>query len=453
MGSANVDINLNTAASESALAGKWLRHWYRSPILLVLAWICGLAWTVHWSVFLYRQSPPAFMDLDVYRLGVQAWWHGQDMYGPLPRTIAGIYLPFIYPPFAAAIFSPLAALPWTPSAITMLLLSMLSLAGVIYLTARRLWPEGGRRAALLCTGVALPLALHTQPVSDTLWFGQINLVLMALVTVDCLVPHPKWPRGVLVGIAAAIKLTPAVFVLYFLLRKDYKATVTTVVSAVVATGLGFLISPIGSVRYWFGSSGGARSISGSTFYTNQTIDAALARLPGLAHEQTLLWLAGVVVVGVFAVIGIRRAHLLDSPVSAPLAMVLTGAFGLIASPTSWGHHWVYEVPAIMVMLAVAIRQRKILWLIAAAGTALVFWYAPFMHESGHGPSLLARAWYQIYSNGYTSLGILLLILFAIPAVFRFRSREATTVPSTAPTVSTAAPTAEAPGTESKVRPA
>jgi alpha-1,2-mannosyltransferase len=113
---------------------------------------------------------------------------------------------------------------------------------------------------------------------------------------------------------------------------------------------------------------------------------------------------------------------MDSPVGAPLAMVVTAAFGLVASPTSWGHHWVYAIPAILVMLAYAIRRRHIGYLIAAAASALVFFYAPFMHESGHGPGLLARIWYQIYSNGYTALAILLLLLFAAPAVVHWSRR-------------------------------
>jgi len=53
---------------------------------------------------------------------------------------------------------------------------------------------------------------------------------MALVALDCLVAKPKWPRGMLIGVAAAIKLTPAVFVLFFLLRRDYRSAVTAAVS-------------------------------------------------------------------------------------------------------------------------------------------------------------------------------------------------------------------------------
>ncbi|HEX3787043.1 MAG TPA: glycosyltransferase 87 family protein [Pseudonocardiaceae bacterium] len=389
----------------------------------------SLAVLVTSAVHLYTQSPPAFMDLNVYREGVQAWWHGKDMYGTLPITIAGIYLPFIYPPFAAVIFGPLAALPWAVAAITMLTISLVSLLVVIYLTVRHVWPAGGVRGAVLATAVLAALSMKLQPVWDTLWFGQVNLLLMLLVALDCLVARPKWPRGLLIGIAAAVKLTPAVFVLYFLLRKDYKAALTSAISGLAATLLGFVVNWSGSVEYWFGATGGARSVSGSTYYTNQTIDAFFARLDLAKHEQSVLWIAVTAVVFVFAVAAIRRAHALEN---APLAMALTGCFGLLASPTSWGHHWVYVVPGLIVMAAYAAKRlggggypaagryrTRVRWAAAFVFTALVFWYAPF-ELLPHANNLeLTWNWLQqIPGNSYTIVGIALLVIFGAPELSR-----------------------------------
>ena len=131
-------------------------------------------------------------------------------------------------------------------------MSVASVAVTLYVVARRVWPEGDRAGALSVASVALPVGLLLEPVLETFKFGQVNLVLMALVAVDCLVEHPRWPRGLLVGLAAAIKLTPAAFVLFFLLRRDRRAAVVTVVTAAAATGLGFAVDAASSARYWFG---------------------------------------------------------------------------------------------------------------------------------------------------------------------------------------------------------
>src|SRR5438270_12864203 len=94
-------------------SGQW---WRRYPVLYRNNWLLGatcllsLAVTAVVARHIYLLSPPAFMDLDVYRKGVQAWWHGGNMYGVLPPSIGGAVLPFIYPPFAAIVFAPLAAL-------------------------------------------------------------------------------------------------------------------------------------------------------------------------------------------------------------------------------------------------------------------------------------------------------------------------------------------------------
>ena len=183
------------------------------------------------------------IDLEVYRFGVQAWLAGGDMYGTLPETSDHITLPFIYPPFAAIVLLPLAVAPWLLAWSALLALSTAALGLTFFLVARRLWPSGGRGGALSVASIALPLALAVQPgkavdfsrpappipafalepVMQTIEFGQVNLLLMALVALDVLVVRTRWPRGLLIGIAAAIKLTPAAFVLYFLLRREYRA--------------------------------------------------------------------------------------------------------------------------------------------------------------------------------------------------------------------------------------
>jgi alpha-1,2-mannosyltransferase len=387
--------------------------WYRWKALLIAAWVTGATITAGWTAWVFVKAPHGFVDLAVYRFGIRAWWYGGDLYGRLPATVAG-HLPFVYPPVTALLLGPLAVPSWSRAVALMLVLSVAAIGVVEYVTVRRVWPAGGRRGAALATAVALPLALALEPVWDTLWYGQVNIVLMALVVLDCLTPAPRWPRGVLIGIAAAIKLTPAVFLLYFLLRKDFRSAARLALTAAALTVLGFVVNWSGSLKYWFGSSGGARSVSGSAFFTNQTIDGALARL-SLPHvEQTLLWLVLSALVLAFGAIGIRRAQRLGD---APLAMVVTAACGLIVSPTSWSNHWVYVVPALIVLAGYAVRGRHPGWILAVLLVALTFWSAPFLNlPNVHGAELHWTLLQQFPGNAFTVLGVVLLVAFAAPDV-------------------------------------
>ncbi len=365
------------------------------------------------------------IDLEVYRFGVQAWLNGGDMYGPLPSTSGHIALPFIYPPFAAMLMVPLAVVPWTVSWIALLAVSVLALGATLFVTALRLWPSGGRAGALSVTSVVLPLALFVtpgaainfdnppenlpfglEPVLQTIEFGQINLVLMALVALDILVARPKWPRGMLIGIAAAIKLTPAVFVLYFLLRRDYRAALVAAISGAVATLLGFLMAPTASLAFWLDNPSGG--VSGSPFFTNQTFQAVLVRMGFEGPTRTVLWfvLSLALLAVVFPVI--RRAP-------APLALIATAGFGLLVSPTSWSHHWVWVAPALLVAGVTAWRARSAVWTAATVLAAAIFVVAP--HRLGlprAGQSELGwTASQQIIGSTYVWFTVLVFLMLGL----------------------------------------
>lgn len=341
------------------------------------------------------------IDLEVYRIGVATWRAGGDLYGPLPPTVSGLALPFIYPPFAAMVLLPLEALPWTAAWIALYAASLLSVAVTLYVVARRVWPEGGRPGAVCLASAVLPPALLLEPVLETFRFGQVNLVLMALVAVDCLVARPRWPRGLLVGLAAAVKLTPAAFVLFFLLRGDRRAAAVTVGTAAAATGLGFAVDPASSARYWFG--GPAAGVSGSVFYTNQTIQAVLARAAVPPLPARAVWLVASLALLVLVVPVVRRS-------APPLALVTVAGFALLVSPTSWSHHWVWIAPALLVVGAEAVRRGSRGWAAAAAVLAAAFSVAPFRwlpHE--HDAELTWTAAQQVVGATYLIAGIAALV--------------------------------------------
>jgi alpha-1,2-mannosyltransferase len=355
-----------------------------------------------------------FIDLDVYRLGVRQWLGGGDIYGTLPPTHDGARLPFIYPPFAAIALSPIALIPWGLAKAVNFTLAIVALSVTLYLCIRRLYPAANPSTVLVVSGFALPIALWLEPVRETIGYGQINLILMMLVAADCLIERPRWPRGLLIGIAAAIKLTPAVFLLYFLLRRDARATVVTIAAGALATALGFAILPGESMRYWFGGFAGAAGVSGSPYANNQTVKAALARLSLPQPVETGLWLLIAAVVLVAAVVGIWRA--LDSS-NAVLAMAITGAAGLLLSPTSWSHHWVWIVPALLAMVVKSVRTRSTGWIVASGLTMTAFYVGVHnFFPKGDGRELVWSPAEQLLGDSYVLVTVVLLIIWVTPAV-------------------------------------
>lgn len=354
-----------------------------------------------------------FIDLDVYRLGVRQWLNGGDLYGTLPPTSVGVRLPFIYPPFAVIALSPLALVSWSVARMLTFGVSVAALAVTIYLSTRRLWPAPGPQGALVVSGFALPLTLWLEPVRETIEFGQVNLVLMMLVAADCLLERTRWPRGLLVGIAAAIKLTPAVFLLYFLIRRDIRAAAVTVVSGALATAIGFAVLPRESMRYWFSGFAGAASLAGSPYATNQTVKAALVRLSLPRPVESGLWLLLAVTVLVLAVVGVWRAV---SRSDAVLAMVIISAAGLLLSPISWSHHWVWIVPALLIMVTESVRTRSTHWIIATGVTMAVFYVGiPNFLPKRDGREFGWSLGEYLLGDSYVLLTLVLLIVWSVSA--------------------------------------
>ncbi len=372
----------------------------RRPARTLAIWLPILAATV---ALLLVHLGDYFLDLEVYRLGVRAWLSGGDLYGVLPPTSVGIVLQFIYPPFAAMLMVPLTVTGWSFAWITLFLLSLTSLVVTIYVFIRRLWPTAGVGAAVAASSIALPICLALEPVLETFRFGQINLILMALVAADCLVVRTRWPRGLLIGIAAAIKLTPAAFVLFLLLRRDHRATLVAVVTAALATGLGALVAPTQSMRYWGGGLAGASGVSGSPFFTNQTFQAVLTRAGVSGVERTAAWL--VLAAALLLLLGpaIRRAP-------APLALVATACLALLVSPTSWSHHWVWVAPALLVATASAWRARSVGWTWVSAVLAVTFVAAvhQFLPHAGE-VELTWSPIQQVVGASYVVVAVLLAV--------------------------------------------
>jgi alpha-1,2-mannosyltransferase len=352
---------------------------------------------------------PYRIDLGAYRAGGQTWLRGADLYGHVP-VIRGLPMPFTYPPFAAIVLAPLALLPMTAAG-TLLTLGSIALAAVVLrMFLRRL--AGPPSASLWAVGWLLPPILLLEPVRNTLAYGQINIVLMALVAVDCLAVAPRWPRGALTGLAAAVKLTPLAFVLFFLLRRDYRAAAVAGVSFAAATAAGFALAGHDSVRYWTAAVFQTGRIGNPATAANQCIQAVLARagldphtLPGVAA-----WLAISALVVMVACRGMRQALAASHDC---WALSLNAFAVLLISPMSWSHHWVWCAPALLTLAFLGRRHHHRLAVAVAACGLVLFAAAPqWWLGRFAGPELRWAAWQQAIGSSYVLFAALLLLLSA-----------------------------------------
>jgi alpha-1,2-mannosyltransferase len=356
------------------------------------------------------------MDLDVYRIGSQVWLHGGNLYGTIPRTSTGRELPFTYPPLAAALLSPLAVVPMVVAGTVLSVLSIALTGVVLRVFARSLSLTWGSRFGFWWL---LPLAVFLEPVRSTLGFGQIDVVLMALVSLDCLLPSLRGKRGILTGVAAAVKLTPAAFILFFLLRGDRRAAATSALSFGAFTAAGFALDWHGSVRYWTTDVFDTSRVGSPSFASNQSLQGVFARA-GLAPGTsggTAVWLALSAAVTIVAVIGMRRALALGVP---SWALTLNAFAALLISPVSWTHHWVWAVPGLLVLAVLARRRSWRAGIAACCGGFVIFMLSPPWLLPHDGNAALHWApWQQVAGDSYAIIAVIVLVLSArLPLVSR-----------------------------------
>jgi alpha-1,2-mannosyltransferase len=393
-----------------------------------------------WAGWRLLGHTPYRIDVDVYRMGGRAWLDSRPLYadGVMFHTRGGLDLPFTYPPLAAVMFAPFAwlPLPVASAAITLTTLLLLIASTVVVLTRLDVWPQTSltgepawMRRGWLAAAVVAPAVIYLEPIRSNFDFGQVNVVLMTLVIADCVPRKTPWPRGMLLGLAIALKLTPAVFLLYFLLRRDTRALLVTTASAVVATLAGFVFAWRDSWEYWTETVRNTDRIGTVTLNTNQNIAGALARLGLGEGERFVVW-----TLACFAVLGLtvwaaRRALKAHEPV---LALICVAMFGLVVSPVSWSHHWVWALPTVLVCAVVAYRQRHVvLGLVTLAGIGLMVWTPiPLMPEH---QETTASLWRQLAGGSYVWWALAVIVAAGtVSARSAVRSVSPRPLPASAP---------------------
>lgn len=348
-----------------------------------------------------------FLDLEVYRAGARTILAGYPLYATDPLIAGPQGLGFTYPPSAALAFVPLAVLPTTAAQALFFLSSLGCLGAVLWIVCKRLRPELDRLTTLTVVIAMVTLFEFIEPVRSTLSFGQVNLVLMAAVVFDTLTRARHWPRGMLIGIAMAIKLTPAVFLLFFLLRRDWRALATALASAAATVGAGWLILPADSAQYWLQTVRDTRRIGSSWFANNQSFNGMLTRLPLPEAWQSGLWIALSAVALLLAVRWMRRLLEAGQPVTAVL---VNAALVLLVSPISWNHHWVWIAPALLVAGNAVAEGARSPWLVGTVALAVVvFTVGPSERMPMMNDRELHWSWWQhVVGNSYPLLAFAVL---------------------------------------------
>lgn len=391
----------------------------RAPIVQILGWLCLLGATYP-QMYDKDYKLPQHFDVYVYWYALNNWFNGNSLYDWYALPDYKMY-PFTYPPFGAWALSPLTWFDYETAARLMIMAIALQTAVIVALVGRSLgWSWGS--AFAIAPWAAILVQQCLEPFNQSVSFAQVNTAMMALVMIDVAAP-PSWKgRGVASGLAAAIKLTPAIAVLIFLLRRQWRSAITMVATSLAVTLLSWVISPGESARFFFDAMWDPQRAGDAYYTSNQNLKGFVARaLP--ENTWSIAWaitVALALVAAVWLCLRIQAAatsvvtpHVISDDaapgplnaaapatgatvsaapaapagdavelaasdaVAAPdavattpaapvlpenLATLLTAAvimtLGLLVSPITWSHHWVWGLASVVALIAVALRLKS-----------------------------------------------------------------------------------------------
>jgi alpha-1,2-mannosyltransferase len=360
-------------------------------------------------------------DAAVYRDAGAAALHGDPVYA---SGFGKADLPFTYPPFAALLFAAISVLPFGVWQISLLGAGLVSVVLAVGGSLRL----GGRLAPGALLGLSA-VALWLEPVAMTTFFGQLNLVLLAVVVVDLAQPDSARWKGVGIGLAAGVKLTPLVFVPYLWLSGRRRAAIVAMSAFVGTIVLGFGVLPADSASYWSGRF--LRAGDWPNRLVNQSLNGAVRRLAP-PSGSSLLWASCCLAV---AALGLVVAVAASRVGQELLGVTVIAVTGLLISPVSWTHHWVWVVPVLALVavpgwspqLRIALGSAVILlfgwWPLTIRDDGVVDSSAPlrpsgWLRISPHdaGRELHWTGWQLVYGNYYVLSGLAFLVLGALLVV-------------------------------------
>jgi alpha-1,2-mannosyltransferase len=357
----------------------------KSLLISVLAWLVALG-AVGLTVRTDLTNSPDFrlVDLGVYRNGGLTVLHGGQLYAMHFRS----RLLFTYPPVAGVLAVPLGLLPWRAAQLAWIPMVYVPLAIAVRLAFRPLLARARGYAPAVFAGLFAGCA-YLLPLRQEMHLGQVDILLVALCLLDCATVRPRWPRGMLIGLATAIKLVPGVFIVYLLLTGRRKAAGVATLTFAALSGLAWAVAPQDSARYWSSAVFDSRRLGPNMPAANQALRGMLMRSFFPSAMPTAVWLgiALLVAVGGFAAAraAARRGHELAGIAS-------TGMLAALLSPVAWIHHLCWIVVALGVLVGDGRRPRRVA--VAAVTGALFVSSLPLWGKvlltTGGAPVLVAR---------------------------------------------------------------
>ncbi|MBO0812512.1 MAG: DUF2029 domain-containing protein [Microlunatus sp.] len=343
---------------------------------------------------------PGIVDLDVYLKAAAALLAGHDPYH------LGTGLPFLYPPFAAILAIPLTWLPHTGLQIGWAVAVALAVIAILH----RFGLTGWRLSLISAAAVRV-----VEPINQTVAFGQLGVFLVALVLLD-LVPGPRviperrggrrLPQGLLVGLAAAIKLTPGLFFVYLLAIRKFRAAAVAIGTMIATALIALLVAPGPSITFWGRLAHGDSGLGNSIIYLiNQSVLGASTRFFGYDPVGNGI---GLTVSAVAAILGVVVAVGWHRRGDEAAAVSLCGLATLLASPVSWSHHFVWVAP---LGILYATRSSWPAWY-RIVGLFFVGWVvtAPYKFlKSGHDLELGYHWWQDLIGAATPILGLIVLV--------------------------------------------
>ncbi|MFJ1705743.1 glycosyltransferase 87 family protein [Kitasatospora sp. NPDC088346] len=371
----------------------------------------------------------SMVDMIVYRAEGAAVADGRDLYA---LRVTEWNLPATYPPFAAMLFVPTTwfGVGFLRVAITA---GNVALIGLLAHLSFKLvgWP----RRELRPVGVVLVagLGVWLEPVFTTLRYGQINLVLACLILWDLTRPDGRRGKGIAIGIAAGIKLTPGLFAVYLLITGRIRAAFVAGFTFLATFALGAAVLPDATWGFWTKYLYDSTRVGKTEIVDNQSVRGAVARLLHSADPGTLATLASAcVALAGLAVAGWAHRSGRWTPRAEAWGVCCAAVTAVLISPISWTHHWVWCVPMLVLLAAEAAHEhsrptavRRLRWRPIFGATLLAFlsfgmWVVPHKGDLDlHLPPL-----HQFPADVYPIVGICFLALGALRVTARRRAAGA-----------------------------
>lgn len=359
------------------------------------------------------------IDFDIYRMGA-GHVLGMHLYDVrLPRSLTGGSrgMHFTYPPFAALLFWPFVKLSVGLGQAIWSILNAVALAALTALSIRVVRPEIPTQRIWVIAAIALFPLLQLSPDALTLSYGQVNIFIALLVLLDLSSAirfgSHTLPRGILLGIAAAIKLTPLIFIAFLVVTRQFRAATAALAAFLLCTLGALVVAPHSSWIYWSTQVFNAKHSGNLLYISDQNLQSAIQRIIGAHLALIILVPFGVL----FALGGLAVAAWAYHAASPILGILICAATGLIVSPVSWVHHYVWIVPVLVWLTLGHNRPRCGRW--GALGAAALFWAAPMWWvtdpQQGYGGPLTL-----VEGNAFCLAAVAFIVLTAVRLSWRRR---------------------------------